>query len=212
VKLNPEALRTFLRGLSAIDETDSAIFRLLLLTGVRIGELISAEWCDLDLDRGVWRVPKAKIKTRRHMPKDVESFDIDLPADAVAWFKRLRVLAGKSRWVLPSRARHVSTDSKPMDHERILDRLKGYVDMLDDVPPIVLHDLRSTMRSHLSGLGVRTEVAERALNHSLGGMVAIYDRNDFRDERKAALERWASYLSTLEASRGNVIAFGRAGG
>jgi integrase len=209
VMLDAEALRTFLRGLRAVDETDAAIFRLLLLTGVRVGELISAEWRDLDLDKGVWRIPKAKIKTRRHMPEDVASFDIDLPADAVALFKRLAVLAGKSRWVLPSRTRHVSTDARPMDHERILDRLKGYVGTLKGVQQIVLHDLRSTMRSHLSGLGVRTEVAERALNHTQPGMAGIYDRNDFRDERAAALNQWAAYLATLEKNDAKVVSLRR---
>ncbi len=198
VKLEDEELGQFLRGLGAIHEVDAAIFRLLLLTGVRAGELLSAEWADIDVEQAVWRIPRAKIKTRKHMPKGVESFDIKLPADAVSLFKRLHVLAGKSKWVIPSRARHTSTDAKPADHERVLDRLRSYTETLTDVRDFTLHDLRSTMRSHLPGLGVRFEVCERALNHTLGGMAKVYDVSDFADEREAALEKWAAKLRKLE--------------
>jgi integrase len=54
------------------------------------------------------------------------------------------------------------------------------------------HDLRSATRSHLAGLGVDITVAERCLNHSLGGLVAVYDQNDYLTERRKALELWAA--------------------
>jgi hypothetical protein len=42
-----------------------------------------------------------------------------------------------------------------------------------------IHDLRSTMRTHLSSLGVRSEVAERCLNHKLPGIQAVYNTHAF---------------------------------
>jgi len=50
------------------------------------------------------------------------------------------------------------------------------------------HDLRSTARSHLAALGVNVIVAERCLNHSLGGLLAVYDKHDYLTERRAAVE------------------------
>jgi hypothetical protein len=50
------------------------------------------------------------------------------------------------------------------------------------------HDLRSTARSHLAALGVHVIVAERCLNHTLGGLIAVYDQHDYMTERRAALE------------------------
>jgi hypothetical protein len=44
-------------------------------------------------------------------------------------------------------------------------------------------------------------VAERCLNHSLGGLVAVYDQHDYFDERKRALELWASFLESMEQVR-----------
>jgi len=67
------------------------------------------------------------------------------------------------------------------------------------------HDLRSTARSHLAALGVPPLVAERCLNHSLGGLVAVYDKHDYLDERRAALEKWAALLTELEGRPDNVV-------
>ena len=64
--------------------------------------------------------------------------------------------------------------------------------------PFTPHDLRSTCRSHLSALGVETVVAERCLNHSLGGLVAVYDQHDYMKERRAALNLWAVQIAAFE--------------
>ena len=54
------------------------------------------------------------------------------------------------------------------------------------------------MRTHLGDtLGVDFHVAERCLNHSLGGVAAIYDRGDYLPQRREALEKWAAYLERL---------------
>ena len=71
------------------------------------------------------------------------------------------------------------------------------------------HDLRSTARSHLAALGVNVIVAERCLNHSLGGLVGVYDQHDYMTERRFALDTWASFVRALEAGepwqQGNVV-------
>ena len=56
------------------------------------------------------------------------------------------------------------------------------------------HDLRSTARSYLVKQGMSLVAAERCLNHSLGGLVEVYDRYDYFDERKKGLELWANFL------------------
>jgi len=199
VKLSDAELRPFLRGLSDLGEFDALVARILLLLGVRAGELFGAEWVDLDLGTAIWKIPRSKIKTKKHMT--AEHFIIPLPAEAVEWFRRLHELACGSRWVLAPLIRS-EQDRKPRDYERVLDRLSAYTDKLGR--RITFHDLRSTARSHWSSLGVRTEVAERMLNHSLGGLLQVYDQNDYLDERRAALVKWAATLRALE-SGDNVV-------
>ena len=60
------------------------------------------------------------------------------------------------------------------------------------------HDLRSTARSHLGALGVEVLVAERCLNHSLGGLVSIYDKHDYLAERRKALQLWSDKIEVLQ--------------
>ncbi len=60
------------------------------------------------------------------------------------------------------------------------------------------HDLRSTARSHLGAMGVDLLVAERCLNHSLGGLVAVYDQHDYLSERRTALDLWARFIVACE--------------
>ena len=55
------------------------------------------------------------------------------------------------------------------------------------------------MRAHLSELGVGPIATERCLNHSLDGLMAIYEQRDLVDEQRDALERWADKLIALEA-------------
>jgi hypothetical protein len=52
-------------------------------------------------------------------------------------------------------------------------------------------------------LGVRLEVIEKILNHSGGsfaGVVGIYQRHEFADEKRAALDAWGAHVEALVAS------------
>jgi integrase len=74
-----------------------------------------------------------------------------------------------------------------------------------ELPRLSPHDIRSTARSHLSRLGVNIIVAERCLNHTLSGLVAVYDRHDYMEERRRALELWANALAEAEAGRSSNV-------
>jgi hypothetical protein len=47
-------------------------------------------------------------------------------------------------------------------------------------------------------LGIEVLFAERCLNHSPGGLVAIYDKRDYISERRKGLESWSAKFSSLE--------------
>ena len=52
-------------ALAEHDDQDAAdIFRLLLLTGARRGEVLAGRWADVDLQRGVWTKPGATTKRK----------------------------------------------------------------------------------------------------------------------------------------------------
>ena len=80
-------------------------------------------------------------------------------------------------------------------------RLKQALDQpMKPAAPWVLHDVRRTVASGMQRLGVRVEVIEQVLNHRSGtfrGIVGVYQRHDYLDERRAALQRWADHVEQL---------------
>ena len=172
---------------AGMSETSALSLRVLLATCVRIGELLQAEWRDVKLDRAEWIIPATNAKTGRGVT-------IPLAPVVVEWFEQLKVLACGSRFVLPG-ARG-KTHRTPDAIARAIDELTAN---LPEVRRFTPHDCRSTARSHLAALGVPVLVAERCLNHALGGLVAIYDQHDYLDERRKALQLWADFLSCCES-------------
>jgi len=78
--------------------------------------------------------------------------------------------------------------------------------LMPGVEPFCVHDFRRTARTHLVALGVDPHIAERCLNHKIKDVEGIYNRHDYFDERRKALELWAHLLEACEkGSDWNVI-------
>lgn len=186
VKLTEDELRLILPALP--DDRNGIVIRLLLITAVRVSELLQAEWRHIDFDRAEWTIPDEHTKTK-------QGFVIPLTSLAVDLFKRLQVLACGSQYVLPGLGR------KTMDRNTVLAALGRLRKQVPEVRRFSPHDLRSTCRSHLSSLGISVVVAERCLNHTLGGVVAVYDQHDYLEERRKALSIWCDYLTAIEQGK-----------
>ncbi len=184
-----------IRGTPNFGEDNLLAIRLLLALCVRKGELLGAKWAEFDLDGGtpagaVWHLPASRTKM-------AESLDIPLAPAVVEWFNTLRALAAGSDYVFPKRRRdprervpHVGIDTVNVALQRVKHGLAHFT----------LHDLRRTARTHLAALGIRREVAERCLGHSLRGVEGTYDRHDYFVERRLALGQWTALLR--DAGRG----------
>ena len=168
--------------------------RLLLLLAVRKEELIAAQWREFDLEEAVWRLPEERTKTSA-------AIDIPLPAVAVETLSELKRLACGSAYIFPAR----KMQSRMIPHID-LNTLNAAISkhirpLLTDIPNFTIHDFRRTARTHLAALGVDPFVAERCLNHKIKGVEGIYNRHDYFDERKKALDEWARLLKALEEGR-----------
>ncbi len=61
-----------------------------------------------------------------------------------------------------------------------------------------MHDVRRTAVNWVVGNGVAPHVADRLLNHvrgTISGVAAVYQRQEFLAERRAALEAWAWFVA-----------------
>ena len=62
------------------------------------------------------------------------------------------------------------------------------------------HDLRRTLASGMARLGIQLPVIEKVLNHSSGtfrGVVGVYQRHSFSDEKRKALDAGPASFSRL---------------
>lgn len=174
--------------------------KLLLALCVRKGELFAARWEEFDLEGRskigpVWRLPASRTKTG-------EPLNIPLVSTVVEWLKVLQVIGAGSEYILPKRRQdhrnrvpHVGPDTLNVAMARVKHGL----------PHFTLHDLRRTARTHLAALGVRSEVAERCLGHKLRGVEGTYNRHDYFEERRTALEQWTRLIAQAELGGRKVV-------
>ena len=187
-----------MRNAKGFSRENELTVKLLLLLAVRKNELCAARWREFDLEHGVWHLPGERTKTGA-------AIDISLPTIAVEWLRDLERLAAGSEWVLP--ARKMQHRMIPHIHENTLNvALSKVKPLMPDSEPFCIHDFRRTARTHLAALGVAPHVAERCLNHKLKGIEGTYNRHDYFEERKKALELWARCLESCETGAdSNVI-------
>lgn len=208
VMLSEVELSLMLPIASKMGVQNALMTKVLLGTAVRLGELVEARWENIDFEQRVWFIPPTDIKGKKVKARngeDVKGFVIPLTEQVLGWFMELKDLAFGSGFVLPIRSRKKAEGDAHMEPVTLNAAFNKFwkENLEGKCQRFTPHDLRSTARSHLGRLGVDILVAERCLNHSLGGLVAIYDQHDYLDERRAALEKWSAVLAKLE--RGEVV-------
>jgi integrase len=193
--LDDKELRKIWLAADGLRHPYAGIVKLLILTGQRRQEIAGLRWSEID--ERVIHLPPAR--TKNGLPHDVP-----LSAPALAIIADLRRLADADL-VFTIKRRPVNGFSKAKER---LDKASGVTDW-------TLHDLRRTVASGLQKLGVRLEVTEAVLNHKSGstaGIVGVYQRHDYAEEKRDALARWADHVDGLVSGRkANVVALrGRA--
>ncbi|MFZ2290493.1 MAG: integrase arm-type DNA-binding domain-containing protein [Halopseudomonas yangmingensis] len=171
---------------------------LLLSLGVRKSELTEATWNEFDLDGQTWYLPSERSKSGA-------AIDIPLPDLSIEWLKELKVRSFGSAYVLPNRRTskvpHMGKDTLNRAISKLFGREPGRAvqppNKMGDLEHFTVHDLRRTCRSLLASIGVPGHIAERCLNHKLKGVEGIYNRHDYFDERRDALDRLAQHLAPL---------------
>ena len=168
-----------IRRLWRAESQHAPLLRFLLLTGQRIGETQRATWSHIHGDR--WVIPAEHAKNgREHW--------VALSRQA------LRVLASnKSERALIF---GIATDTG------VQAWLRRWCERERISPAFRPHDLRRTFATRLNDLGVMPHVVERAINHTMQGVMAVYNRAEYEAERVEAMQRWADELEriTKEAS------------
>ncbi|WP_455820541.1 tyrosine-type recombinase/integrase [Pseudomonas cerasi] len=168
---------------------------LLILLAVRKSELTEAPWSEFDFNEKKWSLPKERSKSG-------VGIVIPLPELAIDILKELKIRACGSEFVFPNRRISKSKYMAKDTLNRALAKLFGIepgkkkqpLNVMGNIEYFTIHDLRRTSRSLLASLHVPPHVAERCLNHKLKGIEGIYDRHDYFEERRDAIEKLGKKL------------------
>ncbi|EDW1731901.1 tyrosine-type recombinase/integrase [Salmonella enterica subsp. enterica] len=193
--LSTEEIKQFLQAthLSNIRRQFKISLHLILITLVRKSELLLAKRKDLHLDEAEWHIPVENSKTGKpHI--------VYLSTQAVLLFRELLVLAGNSEWVLPGRG----SLTQPFAHNAINKALKVALQG-QDIPAFTIHDLRRTASTLLHEKGWASDVVEKALNHTIGGVRGVYNRAEYSEQRKTMLQAWADVIDALAPASNLVV-------
>jgi integrase len=183
------------------------VVQLLILTGARRSEIGRLEWREVDLEDGTLRIDGARTKNgeAHDIPLSPAAVDImsALPRIADAdgdYVSHVFTTTGKSPVSGWSRAK---LTLRNMDLKLERNSAEDAGDDPDAVEPLAdwrLHDLRRTAATGLQRLGHRLEVIEAVLGHVSGsraGIVGVYQRHSFADEKRAALIAWADHVTRI---------------
>ena len=201
-------------------------FRLLILTGQRRGEVASMSWGELDRASSTWTIPadRAKNGVAHIVPIS------DIAADELSRLIKSPDGEGagdlgddwpRSGYVLTTTGKTpISgiTKAKNVLDAAVLRARAGASNLeAPEVAPLPawrIHDLRRTLATGFQRLGIRFEVTEAVLNHvsgAKGGIAGIYQRHDWKEEKRSALDAWAWHVAAIvvAAPQENVVCFER---
>lgn len=162
-----------------------AIFRMLILTGQREREVGDMRWSEVNFEKKLWTIPANRMKGGR-------AHEVPLAPHALALLGELpRFTSGECVFTTTGGAKPVNNFS----------RAKARMDALSGVSGWVIHDLRRTMRTHLSALPVQDLVRELAIAHARPGLHKVYDLHAYQDEKRHCLKLWEKRLLAIVEPR-----------
>ncbi|MCW5711764.1 integrase [Rhizobium subbaraonis] len=176
--------------------------RLLMLTGVRTGELRLATPDQFDLGKGLWIIPpeivkqlQLEMRKRRKSPRDVPPYIVPLSVQAIEVVRHMLKLAAPAQRYLFS---HAWNPRKQMSENTLNAALKrlGYQDRLTG------HGIRATISTALNEIGYPKIWVDAQLSHADPDKVSsAYNHAEYVDQRRRMMQDWADRLDLFEQGR-----------
>ena len=154
--------------------------KILLLTGQRLGEVVNMT--DSEIRGDLWHLAADRTKNGR-------AHDVPLSAAAQEVLAAVDRLDGDTKYFFTTTGEsalrgyhkgrnHLANRMKEIAYEEIGEPV--------DIPHWTFHDLRRTVATNMARIGIAVRVTEAVLNHvsgTGGGIVAVYQRHDYADEK-----------------------------
>jgi integrase len=220
--LDDDEVFAFWRAAKRMPYPAGPVYQLLLLTGLRLGEVSDAGWSEFhptvvrairqrgeqpidwsrfDQQQLTWTIPASRMKGKNGKAR---AHVVPLTIDMLRIFESLPIFVSGGDFLFSRNAGRrpavMSTEIKDDLDRRMLRTLRAMARQRGDDPAAielehwVQHDLRRVVRSGLSRLKVAEEIREAVLAHAKAGITRVYDQHDYLDEKRNALLLWGARL------------------
>ena len=141
-------------------------------------------WAEIDGD--IWNIPAERVKNG-------ETQQVPLCSIALEIIEQAREYSGNCDFVFKSSYKL----GKPMSRHTLSRAIARHWSEMGIQEAFTPHDLRRTFRTRLAELGIPDIVAERVLGHKLQGIMAVYNRHAYDEEKRQALVKWERELRVI---------------
>ncbi|HMB14568.1 MAG TPA: integrase arm-type DNA-binding domain-containing protein [Roseovarius sp.] len=200
--LTDDEIRWFWRACDDLGFPWGPLGQTLLLTGQRLGEV--AGMTDAEISGEVWSMAPDRTKNGR-----AHAVPLSGPvSDVLAGVERVK---GKPGLVFTTTGESpLSGFHKGRNHiaERMAEIASDEASEPVEIPHWTFHDLRRTAATGMARLGIPVRVTEAVLNHVSGtaaGIVSVYQRHDYADEKRQALDAWARLVADIVEGRADNV-------
>ncbi|MBB4289510.1 integrase [Rhizobium leguminosarum] len=210
VVLSDEQLRTIWEAFTppvkvpgvAVSDSVALSILIAMVTVQRIGEILRMRVSDLDLENSVWTIPPHLTKNNAEHLVPLSPLAVHLIKLAIA----LRKDASSDAVFQGRRNKKISVTTQAAT--RAFGRVKKALSWGD----IRIHDERRTATTHMAKppLRVLPFILSKVLNHlsDTGGaarVTSVYNRWEYFDEKKEALDKWEARLRDILTLRQGAI-------
>ncbi len=196
--LSEREIRAFWRACGQLGAFGRA-FRFMLATGQRRAEVGDATWDEFDRAKKLWTLPRERTKADRGHEVPLSDLALSILGDCPRigeYVFTTRGTCSLSGW---SKAK-TALDKIMLEKVKKLAEEQGEEEP-KQIPTWRLHDLRRTCATYLGKLGTDRVVISKILNHAEQGVTSIYDRHQYDDAKRRALDLWGERLATLIESK-----------
>jgi integrase len=223
--LNDDEVFAFWRAAKRMPYPAGPVYQLLILTGLRLGEVSDASWSEFapvvvrairqrgdgpvdwsqfDPRQLSWTIPSSRMKGKDSRAR---AHVVPLTPHMLQILESLPIFVSGGDFLFSRNAGRrpavMSTEIKDNLDARMLRTLRAMARQRGDDPagvklePWVQHDLRRVVRSGLSCLKIAEEIREAVLAHARPGIKGIYDIHDYLDQKRDALLLWSARLRSI---------------
>ena len=185
--IKPDELPDFLDALnnSNTDLLTKYLIQWQLLTMVRPNEAVTAEWAEIDEEKGLWTIPPHKMKSTK--ANENRPHFVPLSGQAKSMLDKIKRISGDNLYLFPSVKASNGHLNSQTANKAIRDNM-GYEGKQ------TAHGMRKIASTYLHEAGILPDVVEMCLAHTIKGIRGVYNEAEYLPHRKEALQKWGDYV------------------